>query len=238
MYQNYFETNNDNDSNNNININNQYFVPNANNYNHANHVNQAADYYSSYIHQSTEDNNLNHQSSQNSGNNYFNQNFRDGNFVHQNNITNQNLSDNSFVNQSLTRTNYYNNDIIVQNPTIATSINHPNNFFDSNFIGHQNSNNFIDQNNNKQLLVYIVSQLQNLQNLYKFKHLSYFNSAITSIYYDNENFDLYTARLEKSEGAEAIRLRWYGGTSGMSFNSFWDDNMKRYLPLSPLDDVN
>ncbi|CAJ0635064.1 4072_t:CDS:2 [Entrophospora sp. SA101] len=81
MYQNYFETNNDNDSNNNININNQYFVPNANNYNHANHVNQAADYY-----------------------------------------------------------------------------------------------------------------------------------TITSIYYDNENFDLYTARLEKSEGAEAIRLRWYGGS--------------------------
>ncbi|CAJ0761871.1 8730_t:CDS:10 [Entrophospora sp. SA101] len=37
------------------------------------------------------------------------------------------------------------------------------------------------------------------------------DSAITSIYYDNENFDLYTGRLEKSEGAEAIRLRWYGG---------------------------
>lgn len=37
------------------------------------------------------------------------------------------------------------------------------------------------------------------------------DSAITSIYFDNESFDLYLGRLEKSEGAEAIRLRWYGG---------------------------
>lgn len=37
------------------------------------------------------------------------------------------------------------------------------------------------------------------------------DSAITSIYYDNTNLDLYKGRLEKTEGAEAIRLRWYGG---------------------------
>ncbi|CAG8600382.1 4666_t:CDS:2 [Funneliformis mosseae] len=37
------------------------------------------------------------------------------------------------------------------------------------------------------------------------------DSAISSIYFDNENFDLYLGRLEKTEGAEAIRLRWYGG---------------------------
>jgi SPX domain protein involved in polyphosphate accumulation len=38
------------------------------------------------------------------------------------------------------------------------------------------------------------------------------DSAITSIYYDNpEKWDLYEGRLKKSEGAEAIRLRWYGG---------------------------
>ncbi|CAG8632759.1 12853_t:CDS:2 [Acaulospora morrowiae] len=37
------------------------------------------------------------------------------------------------------------------------------------------------------------------------------DSAITSIYYDNEDFELYLGRLEKTEGAEAIRLRWYGG---------------------------
>ncbi|KNZ81814.1 Vacuolar transporter chaperone 4 [Termitomyces sp. J132] len=34
--------------------------------------------------------------------------------------------------------------------------------------------------------------------------------AITSIYFDNEDLELYLGRLEKTEGAEAIRLRWYG----------------------------
>lgn len=37
------------------------------------------------------------------------------------------------------------------------------------------------------------------------------DSAITSIYYDNKDLELYKGRLEKTEGAEAIRLRWYGG---------------------------
>ncbi|KAF0486751.1 SPX-domain-containing protein [Gigaspora margarita] len=37
------------------------------------------------------------------------------------------------------------------------------------------------------------------------------DSAISSIYFDNDEFDLYLGRLEKTEGAEAIRLRWYGG---------------------------
>lgn len=38
-----------------------------------------------------------------------------------------------------------------------------------------------------------------------------YDPAITSIYYDNDAFDLYAGRLEKTEGAEAIRFRWYGG---------------------------
>lgn len=37
------------------------------------------------------------------------------------------------------------------------------------------------------------------------------DSAISSIYYDNRDFDLYLGRLRKDEGAEAVRLRWYGG---------------------------
>ncbi|KAJ4296123.1 vacuolar transporter chaperone [Collariella sp. IMI 366227] len=38
------------------------------------------------------------------------------------------------------------------------------------------------------------------------------DSAITSIYYDNpKTWELYEGRLKKTEGAEAIRLRWYGG---------------------------
>ena len=36
--------------------------------------------------------------------------------------------------------------------------------------------------------------------------------AITSIYFDNEDLELYLGRLEKTEGAQAIRLRWYGNT--------------------------
>ncbi|KAJ2784689.1 hypothetical protein H4R18_000980 [Coemansia javaensis] len=36
------------------------------------------------------------------------------------------------------------------------------------------------------------------------------NPAITSIYFDNDSLDLYQGRIEKSEGAEAVRLRWYG----------------------------
>ena len=37
------------------------------------------------------------------------------------------------------------------------------------------------------------------------------DSAISSIYYDNpETWELYMGRLKKTEGAEAIRLRWYG----------------------------
>lgn len=37
------------------------------------------------------------------------------------------------------------------------------------------------------------------------------DSAITSIYFDNPDMKLYYGRLRKDEGAEAIRLRWYGG---------------------------
>ncbi|KNG89490.1 vacuolar transporter chaperone 4 [Aspergillus nomiae NRRL 13137] len=38
------------------------------------------------------------------------------------------------------------------------------------------------------------------------------DTAITSIYYDNpDTWELYQGRLKKTEGAEAIRLRWYGG---------------------------
>ena len=37
------------------------------------------------------------------------------------------------------------------------------------------------------------------------------DSAISSVYYDNpKTWELYQGRLKKTEGAEAIRLRWYG----------------------------
>lgn len=37
-----------------------------------------------------------------------------------------------------------------------------------------------------------------------------YDAAITSIYFDNEQMDLYHERIEKSERAMALRLRWYG----------------------------
>ncbi|GAA6007208.1 hypothetical protein JCM10207_001546 [Rhodosporidiobolus poonsookiae] len=45
------------------------------------------------------------------------------------------------------------------------------------------------------------------------KNFELADAAISSIYFDNENLDLYMGRLEKTEGAEAIRLRWYGDTN-------------------------
>jgi len=40
------------------------------------------------------------------------------------------------------------------------------------------------------------------------------DTAISSIYFDNtETWELYQGRLKKTEGAEAIRIRWYGGMS-------------------------
>jgi len=50
------------------------------------------------------------------------------------------------------------------------------------------------------------------------------DSAITSIYFDNEELELYLGRLEKTEGAEAIRLRWYGDV---------DNKTVRVPPTSP-----
>ncbi|KAK4509901.1 uncharacterized protein ATC70_007205 [Mucor velutinosus] len=42
------------------------------------------------------------------------------------------------------------------------------------------------------------------------------DSAISSTYFDNSNFDLYTGRLQRDEEAEAIRFRWYGPMSSSS----------------------
>jgi uncharacterized membrane protein YidH (DUF202 family) len=40
-----------------------------------------------------------------------------------------------------------------------------------------------------------------------------YDPAITSIYFDNDQFELYKGRLEKTEGAQAIRFRWYGSVA-------------------------
>ncbi|KAG0181918.1 vacuolar transporter chaperone [Apophysomyces sp. BC1021] len=42
------------------------------------------------------------------------------------------------------------------------------------------------------------------------------DSAISSVYFDNEDFDLYAGRLQRDENAEAIRFRWYGPMTSKS----------------------
>ncbi|KAG0368346.1 VTC domain-containing protein [Gamsiella multidivaricata] len=37
--------------------------------------------------------------------------------------------------------------------------------------------------------------------------------SLSSVYLDNTAFDLYSSKLERQEGAQAIRLRWYGSPS-------------------------
>ncbi|KAF9085918.1 vacuolar transporter chaperone [Mortierella sp. AD031] len=37
--------------------------------------------------------------------------------------------------------------------------------------------------------------------------------SLSSVYLDNSSFDLYNTKLERKEGAQAIRLRWYGSPS-------------------------
>lgn len=46
------------------------------------------------------------------------------------------------------------------------------------------------------------------------------DTCVSSVYLDNENFDLYKGRLRKFHGAEAIRIRWY--TNKMPENVFME----------------
>mmetsp|Transcript_49922 Transcript_49922/g.114443 ORF Transcript_49922/g.114443 Transcript_49922/m.114443 type:complete len:642 (-) Transcript_49922:22-1947(-) len=46
--------------------------------------------------------------------------------------------------------------------------------------------------------------------VYKFTVGDADSDRVTSIYFDNDNLDLYTGRLHKTPGAIAVRMRWYG----------------------------
>ncbi|KAF9390640.1 vacuolar transporter chaperone [Podila verticillata] len=41
----------------------------------------------------------------------------------------------------------------------------------------------------------------------------FLDPSLSSVYLDNSAFDLYNSKLERKEGAQAIRLRWYGNPS-------------------------
>ncbi|KAJ2466603.1 vacuolar transporter chaperone, partial [Coemansia sp. RSA 2322] len=77
-----------------------------------------------------------------------------------------------------------------------------------NFV-RQTTKYWVHPDNVMELKLYILKYLPVL--IYRTKGTSKPpNPAISSIYFDNESLDLYQGRIEKSEGAEAIRLRWYG----------------------------
>ncbi|KAJ2744609.1 hypothetical protein GGI20_002824 [Coemansia sp. BCRC 34301] len=77
-----------------------------------------------------------------------------------------------------------------------------------NFV-RQTTKYWVHPDNVMELKLYILKSLPVL--IYRTKGTTKPPSpAITSIYFDNEDLDLYQGRIEKSEGAEAIRLRWYG----------------------------
>ncbi|GAN08565.1 vacuolar transporter chaperone [Mucor ambiguus] len=53
------------------------------------------------------------------------------------------------------------------------------------------------------------------------------DSAISSVYFDNPDFDLYQGRLQRDESAEAIRFRWYGP---MNSNSIFIERKTHHAP--------
>ncbi|KAF9286010.1 vacuolar transporter chaperone [Mortierella alpina] len=53
------------------------------------------------------------------------------------------------------------------------------------------------------------------------------DSAISSVYVDNEEFECYQGRLEKSDMAQAIRIRWYGPTPTENGQCFLERKVHR-----------
>ncbi|KAI8082921.1 VTC domain-containing protein [Halteromyces radiatus] len=52
------------------------------------------------------------------------------------------------------------------------------------------------------------------------------DAAVSSVYFDNPNYDLYSERLQREEGAEAIRFRWYG----QSTNDIYVERKTHHAP--------
>ncbi|KAG0206997.1 vacuolar transporter chaperone [Mortierella sp. GBA30] len=53
------------------------------------------------------------------------------------------------------------------------------------------------------------------------------DSAISSVYVDNEDFECYQGRLEKTDMAQAIRIRWYGPTPTENGQCFLERKVHR-----------
>ncbi|KAI8343323.1 VTC domain-containing protein [Chlamydoabsidia padenii] len=58
------------------------------------------------------------------------------------------------------------------------------------------------------ILMYLPIHVFNQRKTYEHS-----DAAVSSVYFDNAKFDLYSERLQRDEGAEAIRFRWYGAAT-------------------------
>ncbi|KAI7870630.1 VTC domain-containing protein [Spinellus fusiger] len=56
------------------------------------------------------------------------------------------------------------------------------------------------------------------------------DAAVSSVYFDNPSFDLYSERLERSEGAEAIRFRWYGNNQDPDNKNVYVERKTHHAP--------
>ncbi|KAI7859295.1 VTC domain-containing protein [Circinella umbellata] len=67
------------------------------------------------------------------------------------------------------------------------------------------------------------------------------DSAISSVYIDNPQFELYEGRLQRDQGAEAIRIRWYGDLKSnplfierKTHHAPWTDDLRSLKERFPL----
>lgn len=62
------------------------------------------------------------------------------------------------------------------------------------------------------LPIYVYSKENSSKSPFEGWDRSTHDTRVSSVYLDNSNFDLYSARIHKIQNAEAIRIRWYGAT--------------------------
>lgn len=79
---------------------------------------------------------------------------------------------------------------------LTETMNHPNNLSARRGLSHIKKPELLNSNTE-------------LQSPYHAWDSRYHDTCVSSIYLDNESFELYRGRLHKHQGAEAIRIRWY-----------------------------
>ena len=79
---------------------------------------------------------------------------------------------------------------------------------------------FVQTENVLELKTYVLRHLPVLVYRDNFKKQDNIDPPISSVYLDDAQLDSYNARVEAAEGAQLIRLRWYGSAEGNSSIGF------------------